>query len=138
MVPWGGGGGGGAGCRPPHHPHQNRQWLSVTMRITTVLPTRRLFGHITQRGRINSGAAGQICGRKIAFLRLIFLNLCKFKKYYTFPTVHRKLKITRVPNYFLSGRIFPPNWPERPAKGWQHWKTAMDSSTTFSADFPVH
>ncbi len=30
-------------------------------------------------------------------------------------------EITKGPNFFLRGRIFLPNWPEKSAKSWQHW-----------------
>jgi hypothetical protein len=79
------------------------------------------------------GAEKVQSSRKCILTALFTLILCKSKKYYTFATdidkdnfcvsstnALKRVKITRGPNFFLSGRIFPPSWPEISAKSWQH------------------
>jgi hypothetical protein len=80
------------------------------------------------------------------FLLLFSLILGKSKEYYYFFTyIYKKSlaskakmpskkegKISKGPNFFLNGRIFPGNWPERPAKSWQRW------SAERYWEFPIH
>ncbi len=104
---------------------------------------------VCYQGRIKSRAVGQSCGKILAdfvqkraengphFLKLVFLLLfslilCKSKKYYTFPrhvdTNNKifigpkvfKVKFRKGPDFFHSVRTFPPDWPERFARNWQH------------------
>jgi hypothetical protein len=69
------------------------------------------------------------------FLLLFYLILGKSKIYCTFSTdidndsfvskaqmpSKRINYCTRGPNFFLSIRIFPPNWPDKSAESWQLW-----------------
>ncbi len=69
-----------------------------------------------------------------ALLLLLSLILGKSDKSYTFLThidkdifflsqdqnAFKKVKQSRVPDFFLSGRIISPHWPENSIKSWQH------------------
>jgi hypothetical protein len=78
------------------------------------------------------GRKGAELLKKIEFLLLFFLILCNLKKYYTFPRhadtdnkismslkCLQRVKFSRGSDFFLSDRIFPPDWPESFAKSWQ-------------------
>ncbi len=133
-----------------------------------VLPTGWLFGRINKRGRIKIGGARQICGQilavlyrkgqqggqtsdNFAFLLLLSIKIGTSRKYFTFPTdkdqdcfffwstnAVKKVKITRGPNFSSVAEFFPPNWPERSAKSWQHWIPRTGTAYTVGEGGEVH
>jgi hypothetical protein len=107
--------------------------------VESTVANGRLFGRITQKGpnKKKSGRTkklwmnfgrfwtkGRELLKKLVFFLLFSLFLCKSKKYYTFPKqVDTDNEIFMSPNafkksnlvgagFFLSGRIFPPDWSE--------------------------
>ncbi len=54
--------------------------------------------------------------KTIMLILLTWTKIVLFLKAKCLPTG----KITRSRIFFFSGRIFPPNWPEKSAKSWQH------------------
>jgi hypothetical protein len=93
----------------------------ITNRYNPVLPTGRLFGRITQRGRLKSGAAGDFGGRvladfeqkepnwgwtleNLASLLLSYPFLCKSEKY-NLPFTYKNSVLLKKPKCFQKGKV---------------------------------
>ncbi len=81
-----------------------------------------MFGRISQKGRIKSGAAGQICGVILGILAdfeqkgsttgRTFKKIVSLRVFFLSPNSSKKLILLGNRIIFHSGRIFLLNWPK--------------------------